>query len=384
MQINIKLRSKSHLFACAILNCAIQIARLMMLTQYYATDDQDQFASPEGWDFKIYCFNPKQFWYSKTTAPLFDGCEIGRYDFRGHIRYRAALKESKLQIGFIDSYSSLDLRLQGCGKIESIMMLSFAGDEWDGVTDVGALGIELSFDERTTQKILTPEIESLLTQKHEPGRSIIVPMGLSAHRLKAVAQRYLDLIDQEAGLNATSRFGHRDAVVHELGSKFQSHSSFAEYALTQMTKNVIDEAIAPSPFGCQLSSAKRRNIALTVEQMLWEPPSLKDEDFNGTLQEFSQLLDVSVRSIQIAIEEQFGIGFVALRRLVRYSQVRRAILASKGDISLTSIATEYGLHFGRLASEYQQLFGLRPSEEVARVRQRMQQLDERKRSRAVA
>lgn len=356
----------------------------VMLTQYYATDDQDQFAAPDGWEFKIYSFNPKNFWYSKTTAPLFDGCEIGRYDFRGHIRYRAALKAPKLQIGFIDSYSTLDLRLQGCGKIERIMMLSLAGDEWDGLTDAGARGIDLRFDERTTQKILTPELETLLKQKNGRARSIVVPLSPSSQRLKAAAQSYLGLIEQEARACATPHSRERNAMGRPLASKLQSQAGLAEHALIQMARHSIDEAIDPIPVGCKLSSAQRRNIALTIEQMLWEPPFLKDENFDGTLQEFSQILGVSVRTIQIAIEEQFGIGFVALRRVVRYSQVRRAILASKGDISLTAIATEYGLHFGRLASEYQQLFGLRPSEEVARVRQRRQQLDERKRSRADA
>lgn len=102
--------------------------------------------------------------------------------------------------------------------------------------------------------------------------------------------------------------------------------------------------------------------------MLWNPPFHVDDDFSGTLEEFAAIFKVKPRTIQIAIQEQFGVGFVALRRLIRLNQIRKAILQTKGEVKLSTLASEYRLHFGRLSKEYRELFGKNPSHEVMAIR----------------
>jgi len=62
-----------------------------------------------------------------------------------------------LQLNFIDSYSTVEARLQGFGKIDSILMIRIGGHDWDGLSDVGALGIELNFSEALADQILAQE-----------------------------------------------------------------------------------------------------------------------------------------------------------------------------------------------------------------------------------
>lgn len=78
----------------------------MSVASYLATKDLELFQSSKQQDFKLYCFKPRDFWCSKTVPPISTGCEVGRYDFRGHIRFQAASKNPALQFSFIDDYST--------------------------------------------------------------------------------------------------------------------------------------------------------------------------------------------------------------------------------------------------------------------------------------
>ncbi len=333
---------------------------------FQSTKDQDEFISPEGWDFRIYSLEPKQFWFSKTTLPVLDGFRIVRYDFRGRVRFRVAMNAPKLQINFIDSYSTAESRLQGRGKIDSVIMITVGGNGWDGLSDVGALGIELNFDEAAAEALLSPEIMPAFKEGIGGQRSMVAPVSRVAGHLKAAAMRYLEILDRKEDLERLMVPGSR--VPHtsiDLGPALASDRDQAKLTLMEMCKNVLDEIATVRPLDTHIGSLGRREVALKVERMLWEPPFLHDDDFECTLEELEEHLRVSRRTIQLAVQEQFGIGFVALRRLIRLTQVRRAILATEGGVNISRIATDHGLHFGRLSKEYFELFGIRPSEEKA-------------------
>lgn len=333
---------------------------------YHATVDQDEFSSPEGWDFRIYSLEPREFWYSKTTLPVFDGLRIVRYDFRGRVRFRAAMEAPKLQINFIDSYSTVESRLQGRGKIESVVMITVDGNGWDGLTDVGALGIELNFDEALAAELLSPELLAILRKGIGGGRSTVAPVSTAAGPLKAAALRYLAIMDAREELRGLLVPGGRTAPLRiERGAAVEADREQAKRTILEMARNMLDEVSTGQLPGATVGSNGRREIALKVEKMLWQPPYLNDDDFDCTLEEFEEHLGVSRRTIQLAVQEQFGIGFVALRRLIRLTQVRQAILATEGRLNISKIAADHRLHFGRLSKEYYEMFGIRPSAEKA-------------------
>jgi len=336
-----------------------------MLGSFFSTTDQHQFQSPHAWDFSIYSLNPRDFWFSKAILPLAKGCELVRYDFRGRVRFRASLNAPRLQINFIDSYSAIDSRLQGMGKIESVVMVTVGGNAWDGLTDVGALGIEVNFDETLATRILNPELLYAFNHMISTERSVLGPVTRCGQQLKMFAQRHLDQMGGKAQLFTPERIGRdHDLLTLDVSDP---HAD-SEDMLVEMARTVLEELALTRLDASEVGSTRRRDIALKVEEMLWQPPFLHDEAFSATLDEFALLFDVSTRTIQIAVQEQFGMGFVALRRLVRLTQLRRAMIEAGGATTLSTLATDYRLHFGRLGQEYSQLFGLKPSEELRRLR----------------
>ena len=259
----------------------------------------------------------------------------------------------------------MDSRLQGMGKIESVVMVTVGGNAWDGLTDVGALGIEVNFDETLANRILDPELLYALNSLISAERSVVGPVTRCGQQLKNLAQRYLNQLGQDAQLFTPDRIG-RDHDLLRLDA--QDPQPESEDTLVEMARTVLEELALTRLDKSDVGSTRRRDIALKVEEMLWQPPFLQDEAFSATLEEFAALFDVSTRTIQIAVQEQFGMGFVALRRLVRLTQLRGAMIEAGGAATLSALATDYRLHFGRLGQEYSQLFGLKPSEELRRLR----------------
>jgi AraC-like DNA-binding protein len=336
--------------------------------RFLATDDQNNFQSPDGWDFSIYSFDPQNFWYSKTSLPVFRGCEIVRYDFRGKVRFRAGLKTKCLQIHFIDSYSNRETRLQGIRKIDSIMMITIGGYDWDGVSDVGAFGIEINFDEDTTNKIITDEhlyhlghMANLFGSK----RAIVTRPSPAAMALRQMASQYLAKLDQTHSLiyNNTELINIDNNL--DISQTYDNETAINEDAFIEIAKNTIDETVYEPPWISEFSNMSRRNVALTIERLLWQTPQNRQSDDDYSLDEFAALLKVSRRTIQIAVQEQFGVGFIALRRLIRLHQIRMAIRSGGGRQKINVLArTHYMDHLSRLSIEYRQLFGKLPSQEM--------------------
>ena len=79
--------------------------------------------------------------------------------------------------------------------------------------------------------------------------------------------------------------------------------------------------------------------------------------------ELCQAIGVSERTLRVCCQEQLGVGPKRYLQLRRLHLARRAFRAASSDaVTVTEVATRYGFwHFGRLAGEYQSLFGEPPS-----------------------
>lgn len=339
----------------------------MLRAKFLATREQERFVSPDNWDFSIYSFDPKSFWYSKTNLPLSNDFEIVRYDFRGRVRFNAGLKKNGLQLGFIDSYSTVEARLQGMGKIDSILMITIGGHDWDGLSDIGALGIELNFSETLANRILGPEelfsIKSM-GKLFGAGRSIVVKPSKAAIRLKQRAMRVLEQFDRETGIRFDDVNSVLDLSSINISEAIDDGIGFEHDALVEMSSNVIKQIMHDKIPDNRLGGQARRELALRVEALLWSPPSAHHALKDIGLDELSEILGVSRRSVQLAVQEQFGVGFVALKKIIRLYQIREQIIKRDSYKSITTLANEYYInHLGRFAREYKNFFGKLPSQD---------------------
>lgn len=337
--------------------------------KYLATRDQDRFVSPENWDFSIYSFDPKSFWYSKTNLPLSDDFEIVRYDFRGRVRFNAGLRKKGLQLNFIDSYSTAQSRLQGMGKINSILMITIGGHDWDGLSDVGALGIELNFSESLASQILTPEVLFAMENMRKlfgSGRSIVVHPSAAALGLKNLALKVLGDFDIKTGIRFDDVNSNLDLpsinIPENIEDEFKDEFNYD--TLVEMSKNVINEITLDNMIDNRMGSQARRDLALKIETLLWMPPTGSGYLKDITIDELCDILKVSRRTIQLSVQEQFGLGFIAFKRLIRLHQIRALLLKQNSYKSITTIASEHYInHLGRFAGQYRDFFGNLPSKE---------------------
>lgn len=347
----------------------------MLTAKYLATREQERFVSPENWDFTIYSFDPKSFWYSKTSLPLSSEFEIVRYDFRGRVRFNAGLKKPGLQLNFIDSYSTVEARLQGIGKIDSILMITIGGHDWDGLSDIGALGIELNFSENLANQILAPESVFGIKNMGKlvgSGRSIVVRPSIAALNLKQRALDVLKKFDSEAGILFDDVYSRHDLTSIKIPESIENDAGFNHDILVEMSKNVVGQITLENMLDTRISSQTRREFALRIEKLLWSAPSDRYDCKDIDLDELCELLKVSRRSIQLAVQEQFGVGFVGLKKIIRLYQIRAQILKKDSYKSITTLANEYNInHLGRFSRHYREFFGHLPSKDNKLKRQKI-------------
>jgi transcriptional regulator GlxA family with amidase domain len=136
-----------------------------------------------------------------------------------------------------------------------------------------------------------------------------------------------------------------------------------EDALIEMARNVLDELVHSPNDLIPVRKSDRRKIALKVEKLIWQIPDIRNCDEDINLTDLAKLLGISRRTIQLALQEEFGVGFVTLRKTIRLYQLRSDIVIGKGR-NISDIATGYFFsHFGRLSGQYKSFFGYLPSKE---------------------
>lgn len=114
----------------------------------------------------------------------------------------------------------------------------------------------------------------------------------------------------------------------------------------------------------------RRDIALSVQKILWDGPDADRSERDLTLDDLAERRQVSRRTVQLAVQENFNMGFTALRRMIRLHQVRRAI-NEQPHKNVSELAMQfYFNHLGRFSRDYFDTFGVLPSEEIRRTRNR--------------
>lgn len=83
----------------------------------------------------------------------------------------------------------------------------------------------------------------------------------------------------------------------------------------------------------------------------------------------AESLGVSLRSLQLALQEVHDLGPRDILNRIRLEKARRRLLAGPRDAQVTTVALDSGFfHLSRFAQAYAKLYGERPSETLARRR----------------
>jgi AraC-like DNA-binding protein len=326
---------------------------------HYETNDADDFINPLGWEYQVYSINPKIFRYKKTDVEPFPGFKIERYVVEGPTRFIGHLPKPTLNIKFIDTIASAGTKLQGFDDIISVTMISTMGCLWDGLSDNKVRSVGLNFDVRLTKRILLDEEiykYFALTEGQIGKNSVVLPTTLAARKLKMLCLQYLAKAD--ADRNAEDRAiddsNAADAILP------YSPSDYLEDMVVEMVQNVVSETYDMNSIDLPRLNNNRRRLALEIEKLLWEGPFSGSHDYS--LDAIAERFSVSRRTIQVALQQQFGLGFVALLRTIRLIQIRSEMRNTKLHIPFSKLMLDYHFnHSGRFSRDYKELFGISPS-----------------------
>jgi AraC-like DNA-binding protein len=338
---------------------------MTLAARYLASRDCGQFLPPHRHDFSIYSFKPTDFWYSKTSLPLSKDTEVLRYNFSGRVRFKAGLNKAGLQIIFIDNHSTTGSHLQGMGGIDSVMMISIKGHDWDGLSDAGALGIKINFGETIASKILNRDamntIQSIAAT-FGANKSLVLRLTPSALELKGIMLKLLKQYETKTGIafDDIKSTAHISTPINLLSSEKILNQN--EEILTRISQKIIQELHHEQAIHNKLYNNQRRSIALKIEELLWKQPKSLHLLEEIDLDYLAELLDVSRRTIQVSVQEQFGVGFIDLRRTIRLYQIRTQITKTNLSENISTIVQKYFLtHPGRFSRDYKKMFGILPS-----------------------
>ena len=257
------------------------------------------------------------------------GMRFGFERYKGDIRLRGVMKPDALYLGF---GSGATLRMMGRACQQPVLSVISPGSEFDAV--------QHSHSTHFFLMLRRPAWAGLLA-------------GVDAER---IAQRWLKPgFHQPRGSEMDSRRLHQ-LLADLYGRVATDPAPLSDPAVLRLvTDDLIMAAraalgAAEHDFALRSvgTAPRRRALALAAERLI---QSQLDQVLS--LASLCDTLHTSQRTLQLAFQEQFGIGFQAFLRIVRLHQVRSSILRSGDRLTTTEIATHHGFwHLGRFACYY--------------------------------
>lgn len=291
-----------------------------------------------GWRPRVYRLHPGPLHVTRRYLRLAAG--VSAQETRlltGGLRIDGHIGPGMLKIGFV---RSSEIRILGSCVREPFMALAGAGGRLNFSSMFPGSAVTLHLDQDVAQEAISADGLSLLTGWLRPDggpETLLRPVTRTGAALEKLLRRLLARDEGEAGVAALAE---AEEVI-EAGVR------------------LIEEILA-SAAQAFTPSRRRRDLALAVESLLWEAPEAKGR---FSLDDAARRLKCSRRNIQLALHEEFGLGFVALKRSIRLQQVH-AILRrnTEGAAGIGRIARAHEFnHLGRFAGHYREMFGVLPS-----------------------
>lgn len=295
-----------------------------------------------GWRPRVYRLQPGPLRLTRRFLEIAPGLSIQELRLQsGGIRIDGRLEPGTLKIGFI---RGKEIRILGTCVSSSIMMVAYGGARLNFAANVPGSALSLHFDPAVAQRI-APEsaLSALMERQQGPlGPETLLRPVTGAGRVFEQSLRRL-LTQAEQGEGAAEPNDIIEASARLIGELLSAKRA--------------------DPAPC---ANRRRALALTVENLLWEGP--ETTGFRRfSLDDAARRLKCSRRSIQLALQEEFGLGFVSLKRSIRLQQVHAILRRDpQGAAGVGRIARAHEFnHLGRFAGHYREMFGVLPSLDLA-------------------
>lgn len=264
----------------------------------------------------------------------------------GHIRVGGAIAPGRLTIGFYRS--SRVSRLSGRPLDAPRMAIAYNGCAWDAVSRAPASGVAIFFAETPT-RLIVPESahEFLMESGRKSSGARLAHMcapTATGEKLERAIRSSIRLAENNAGLDKG------ESVVEWIAEDL---ISLATCAIDEVCDSAID---APGR-----GEANRFELAAGIEKLLWIDPDTSASP-SLSLDDVARKFGCSRRQVQMAVLEQFGVGFTEFKRCIRLHQAFNALAEPERYRNVSSVAYAYEFeHLGRFAQYYNEMFGVLPS-----------------------
>lgn len=184
------------------------------------------------------------------------------------------------------------------------------------------------------------------------GRSRRKPGGDALMRIPCDhSETLFGTVDQY--ISAVTRSGRLD--------EFKSQTRAFIDEMQPVSAALVECMMTSDPIRLENGAMFRRELALEIERALWSFQSAGQE--NALPETMARQLGVSVRYVQLAVKEHFGVSYSMLVRIVRLHQVRESLRIKTRYKKISDIAAQHGFaHSGRFSQYYKRLFGVSPRE----------------------
>lgn len=264
---------------------------------------------------------------------------------QGANRMQGAVREGALHVAFVwtENVRLMDTRFSGLR-----MIIGLSGSPWEGSSLMPAKCCNIVLEWARVKEGLSPEALAYLEQATATpwGRSSLI--SEPSQTANTLCQAMMSCLDESAQARAL--------VMHEQ-NKASWHAD-----LTALVIAVIEQLADVQAPESIAERSRRFVLARDVESMLWRLPTWELTATAASVDQMAARFHVSRRTLQLALYEFFGVGFVNLSRTIRMHRVRRMLQNKRELRSIASLAQEYGFaHLGRFSVQYRQMFGMSPS-----------------------
>ena len=305
--------------------------------------DGEQSGSSEGWTHNNYRLSPGKVSFEIETLRFSDNLFIEHKIFHeGSGRISGQINDGRLSLLFFKIENS---KVLSHSFKEDLMSLSFSGSSWDATINAPAESFSLQTNSLVTETILPKENAELLKKRMSitgKFQALILPLNPEAEILLHALKQGIHIAKSN-----TSEVETSEKLI------------WLEQDLIELASVVLDQFLTSEPVSLPGGQLTKRKIAQNIEEMLWQDPA--DSEIEISLDTLVDHFNYSRRQIQMAIEENFGIGFVALKRIIRLYQAHQKLKEKPKRVQIQQIARDYEfLNHGRFSGYYKEMFGVEP------------------------
>ncbi|QGM97328.1 AraC family transcriptional regulator [Methylocystis parvus] len=300
---------------------------------------------PAGWRPRVYRLDSGRVRIRRRHREIAPGVSIEELQLlAGSMRVIGVVDPGVLKIAFFDAP---EMRVLGHHVRNSFMVVACGGARFDSVGAAPGAALTLNFSAAAAGCIVSEAAAPRLKER------LTGPLGCEALLFPqtpraAALQRQLRELLGAADIDRPDNPAPQPLV--------------AVADIFAITAELIDQILSMDLRIPGLTVGRRRELAFATEELLWEPP-MSDGARRLSLDDASKRLKSSRRGIQLALQQEFGLGYVALKRLIRLQQAYAALKRAPGT-GIGELARSHEFfHPSRFSKQYREMFGVLPSTE---------------------